>query len=223
MIDLYCERLGPGLWAEPLNALTNLAFLVAAWVAWSMVRQSETRSRDVTLLLVLMVAIGIGSGLFHTFAMTWARVLDVVPILLFQIWFMWVYARRIIVMGRGWSALFVGVFFVLALLGRQFPDVLNGAVKYVPALLAFLFFGVYHYKTDKRERWLLLAAFGTFLLALFFRTIDQVVCPDIPIGTHFLWHVLDAVVLYLATRGLVFNWPKKGKEKEKRVVKSTNI
>jgi hypothetical protein len=25
-IDAYCERLGPGLWAEPLNALTNLAF-----------------------------------------------------------------------------------------------------------------------------------------------------------------------------------------------------
>jgi hypothetical protein len=29
-IDAYCERLGPGLWAEPLNAVTNLAFIVAA-------------------------------------------------------------------------------------------------------------------------------------------------------------------------------------------------
>ncbi len=28
-IDLYCERLGPGLWAEPLNAVTNLAFILA--------------------------------------------------------------------------------------------------------------------------------------------------------------------------------------------------
>jgi hypothetical protein len=34
-IDAYCERLGPGLWAEPLNALTNLAFIVAALIcAW---------------------------------------------------------------------------------------------------------------------------------------------------------------------------------------------
>ena len=84
MIDLYCERLEPGLWAEPLNALTNLAFLAAAWASWSMVRHSATRSGEVTLLLVLMVAIGIGSGLFHTFATTWARLFDVVPILLFQ-------------------------------------------------------------------------------------------------------------------------------------------
>jgi hypothetical protein len=26
-LDLYCERTAPGLWNEPLNALTNLAFI----------------------------------------------------------------------------------------------------------------------------------------------------------------------------------------------------
>ena len=31
----YCERLGPGLWAEPVNFLSNAAFLLAALVmAW---------------------------------------------------------------------------------------------------------------------------------------------------------------------------------------------
>ena len=34
MIDLYCERTAPGLWEEPINALTNLSFFVAAWFAW---------------------------------------------------------------------------------------------------------------------------------------------------------------------------------------------
>ena len=32
-VDDYCERLGPGLWAEPLNLVTNLAFLIAA-ILW---------------------------------------------------------------------------------------------------------------------------------------------------------------------------------------------
>jgi len=40
MIDLYCERLGPGLWAEPLNALTNLAFLLTALASWQLARRS---------------------------------------------------------------------------------------------------------------------------------------------------------------------------------------
>jgi len=39
MIDLYCERLGPGLWAELLNALTNLGFLVAALASWQLARR----------------------------------------------------------------------------------------------------------------------------------------------------------------------------------------
>ena len=28
-IDLYCERLGPSFWAERVNALTNIAFILA--------------------------------------------------------------------------------------------------------------------------------------------------------------------------------------------------
>ena len=33
MIYLYCERLGSGLWAEPINALSNISFLLAAIAA----------------------------------------------------------------------------------------------------------------------------------------------------------------------------------------------
>lgn len=33
-IDLYCERIYPGFWAEPLNAITNIAFIIASFWAW---------------------------------------------------------------------------------------------------------------------------------------------------------------------------------------------
>jgi hypothetical protein len=82
---LYCERAEPGLFAEPLNALTNVAFFVAAWAAWSLARRSRTAPADIGLLIALSIVIGIGSTLFHTFAAVWARVLDEVPILLFQL------------------------------------------------------------------------------------------------------------------------------------------
>jgi len=77
MIDLYCERLGPGLWAEPINAFTNLAFLVAAFVSWRLADQHKLLSGDTWVLIGLMTAIGIGSGLFHTFANSWSQVLDI--------------------------------------------------------------------------------------------------------------------------------------------------
>ena len=45
MIDLYCERQAPGLGAEPINALTNLAFLVSAWATWRLMRRRAERRR----------------------------------------------------------------------------------------------------------------------------------------------------------------------------------
>ena len=52
--------------------------------------------------------------------------------------------------------------------------------------------------------WLLGAttAAAAFCLALFFRTIDLWVCPSWPLGTHFLWHLFNGSVVYLAMRGL---------------------
>ncbi len=36
-VNSYCERTDPGFWSEPVNALTNAAFLVAAFVCRRMV------------------------------------------------------------------------------------------------------------------------------------------------------------------------------------------
>ncbi|HEU5118519.1 MAG TPA: ceramidase domain-containing protein, partial [Isosphaeraceae bacterium] len=94
MIDLYCERCGPGLLAEPLNALSNLAFFLAALAAWSLGKRLHALEPGIKLLIGLAVCVGMGSTLFHTFATPWAQVLDIVPILLFQIVFLRLYLVR---------------------------------------------------------------------------------------------------------------------------------
>jgi hypothetical protein len=38
-MDAYCERVGMGLLAEPLNAVSNISFLLAAWAAWVLARR----------------------------------------------------------------------------------------------------------------------------------------------------------------------------------------
>src|SRR5258708_32694158 len=80
-IDLYCERTDASFWAEPANALTNAAFLIAAAAAfWLWRSQSEShRSRDwpALALIVVVVAVGIGSFVFHTLATRGAVLADV--------------------------------------------------------------------------------------------------------------------------------------------------
>jgi hypothetical protein len=207
MIDLYCERIGAGLLAEPVNALTNAAFFIAAWAAWCLARRSHDLSTGIWVLIVLSIAIGTGSALFHTFATGWARILDEVPILLFQLCFLWLYARRIMGLRIVHAAAAIGAYLAVAFFSRQFPHLLNGSLVYAPALILLPVLGLYHFLQHKAERVLLLATTGVFLAALAFRSIDEAACPRFPIGTHFLWHVLIGVVLYLSMRALILNRP----------------
>jgi hypothetical protein len=204
-VDLYCERLGPGLWAEPLNALTNASFLVAAWFSWRLASSQATTTSGVRVLIALMTAIGIGSGLFHTFATNWARWLDVLPILIFQLVFVGIYCRRIAGMRNVYTIAVIFAYLSTALAGREFPQVLNGSLMYAPALVVLIGLGAYHAAAGLRERYVILGACGVFLLSVACRAIDQAVCPYLPIGTHFLWHLGNGLVLYLSMRGLLPN------------------
>lgn len=208
MIDLYCERVDPGLWDEPLNALTNLGFLVAALASWQLARRSGAVDGSVAMLIALMATVGIGSTLFHIFATRWAWFLDLLPMLVFQLWFLWLYLRRVASWRPTFTTAAVAALLLSAVVASQFPDILNRSLIYVPALLILWILGAYHARTGKREPFVLLIAGGVFTLSLLFRTIDEPACPSIPLGTHFLWHVLNPVVMYLAFSSLLTNWPR---------------
>ena len=205
MIDLYCERLGPGLWAEPVNAFTNLSFVVAGFAAWRLAEQRDSMSPGTGLLIALILTIGVGSGLFHTFATNWARVLDVIPILLFQLVYLCMYGSQIAKMRISRLTGLVIVFILAAYFGRLFPHVLNGSLIYLPAFVMLLGLGLYHYQHAKVEPTLILWAAVVFSVSLVFRTTDLVACRFLPIGTHFLWHLLNGLLVYVAFRGLLMN------------------
>ncbi|MCK5275384.1 MAG: ceramidase domain-containing protein [Alphaproteobacteria bacterium] len=202
-VDLYCERVGAGFWAEPINALTNMAFILAAWGVWRLSSRSSTFPPGIWVLLATAVAIGVGSFAFHTVAKTWARILDIVPILFFQLAFLWHYGRQIIALKRSTMVVALMAYLAASIAGRQFPALLNGSLIYAPTILAILGIGIYHAKRATIARFDLLAAAALLAAALLFRSIDNAVCATLPIGTHFLWHLSNAVVVYLVLRALV--------------------
>lgn len=202
-IDLYCERLGPGLLAEPINAVSNAAFFVAAWLLWRLARQRGALSAPIGAMLGLIVATGVGSTLFHTVATGWARWLDELPILLFQLAFLWVYARAALCWPRVSAAALVAAFLIAAFAARGFPQLLNGSLTYAPAIGVILALGLHAWSQRRERSPLLLAAAGVFSLSLVLRTVDGAVCAAFPVGSHFLWHLLNAVVIYLAVRSLL--------------------
>jgi hypothetical protein len=211
-VDLYCERIGADFWAEPINALTNVAFILAAWSAWRLSPRSSALPPGIWVLLATAVAIGVGSFVFHTVAMTWARVLDVVPILFFQFAFLWLYGRQIITLKRSTMVVALMAYFAASIAGRQFPELLNGSLIYAPTILATLGLGIYHAKHATIARYDLLAAATVLAAAVLFRSIDNAVCATFPIGTHFLWHLSNGVVVYLVLRAMVLRQPNRSEQ-----------
>jgi hypothetical protein len=196
-IDAYCERLGPGLWAEPVNAVTNLAFILAALVAAA--RLGRPAPPLGLTLAVILGAIGVGSGLFHTFANPLTALLDVGAIAAFVLVYIYAVNRHVL----GWSGMaaalgllaFVGY---AALAGAGFARLPGFAISaaYWPIALLIAGYGLALRRSRPAFARGLLVGAGILCLSIALRSADLPYCEALPLGTHFMWHILNAVMLY---------------------------
>jgi hypothetical protein len=202
-ISLYCERTNASPWAEPLNALTNSAFLVAAVLAFMLWRRNAARDLATLGLIAITALIGVGSFAFHTLATRGAMLFDVVPIALFVYGYLFLALRRYLHTPLFAAAIILAVFIIASRgLSWLLPvDFLNGSHEYLPPLLALVGVGLLA-RADRAGRSILLAA-ALFLISLSLRTLDKAVCGSFPTGTHFIWHLLNAAVLYILLRTAV--------------------
>ena len=195
-VDGYCERVGFAFWAEPVNAVTNLAFLLAA--AWMWPRVQGAGLGLGRILCAILFAIGIGSFLFHTTATRWAAMADVLPILAFILAYVFAANRDYWEFSpwpaAGLTALFLPYAAATVPLFAMIPG-LGSSAGYAPVpLLILIYAWLLRGRAPATARGLALGA-GLLILSLTFRTIDEPLCGAIPLGTHFLWHVLNAIML----------------------------
>lgn len=208
-IFIYCERgQDPGFWAEPLNAVTNGAFIIAGLACLQLWRTRGERSVLTLGLCLLTLAIGVGSFLFHTVAERWAAIADTAPIGLFMLLAVYVTARRFFQAPIWASWLSVALFIGLMVAAFRIPT--GFSAGYLPALLVLLGSGAALLAIGRRPGDAILAAGLIFAASLTFRILDLPYCatlslPGAPVGSHFLWHLLNAATLYLVTRSAIMH------------------
>lgn len=221
----YCERgTDASLWAEPLNAMTNAGFVVVGGLALARFAMASQPAHNKAMGLLLagnVVAIGVGSFLFHTFATQWAQVADTAPIGLFMVVYLGFALRTLL--GLSWRMTGLGLTgFAVAMAavanidcrvlaagleggspGRCF----NGTLGYAPALAALAGVAYALRSRDQAAGSKLLAAAAVLLVSMVLRSIDLAVCDvtrigGYTLGTHALWHILNAVALHLMLRAV---------------------
>ena len=195
-INAYCERTGPEYWSEPVNAVTNAAFVIAALV---MMRRLGGAGMGMgRALAAVLFIIGIGSWLFHTHANQLTSLLDVLPIVAFILLYIFA-ATRDFFGARPWVAGLVTAGFIpyAALLIPVFSLVpgLGSSASYAPVpLLIAIYALLLRRRLPEVARGLAIGAV-VLIVSLTFRTLDQALCDMLPLGTHFMWHILNAVML----------------------------
>jgi hypothetical protein len=231
-VFLYCERgTNVALLAEPINAVSNAAFLLAGLVGLQLVmwRPPEERNPDLFLLPVLVLFIGLGSLAFHLYADQGTALADVVPISLFMLVYFGFALNRFLAVPPGFTVLLVIGFAAIVAITMQVQcgegaigfagaelknakPCLNGSLFYLPALAALIVVGlVLHERGHRAAPWLLWAA-AIFAVSITFRSLDLAMCDKAmfegrKVGTHFAWHILNALMLFLLLRASLEGGP----------------
>ena len=219
----YCERTSAAFWAEPLNAVTNAGFIVAALAGIALIARRPPYERSLwhAFFVADFIAIGIGSFLFHTMPGKGTELADIGPIGLFMLTYL-VYAIRRFA-GATWFFTAAAIAAFIAAMAMAFnvhcwegrvgftlanvpagarAQCMNGSLGYGPALAAMLLLGGWLAVKRHKAAALMLAAAAAFAVSLTLRSLDQQLCAEWTfmghrMGTHFLWHLFNSVTLFL--------------------------
>lgn len=221
VIFAYCERgRDPGFWAEPLNAVTNASFLVAGLFCLLLIRAQPADRRDALAIAMtaLVLIIGVGSFLFHTFAQRWSALADVIPIAIFMLTAVFTASVRLFgaplwggfLAVAGFVGLMIGAAQLRGLLGEVFgpATLFANSLGYAPAFLVLAIMAVGQAALRRPAAADLGLAAALFAVSLTFRTIDTPFCEQLTfggtaIGSHFLWHLFNGAVLFYVTRAVI--------------------
>ncbi|NBP19986.1 MAG: hypothetical protein EBU56_07770 [Burkholderiaceae bacterium] len=188
-------------WSEPINAITNLAFIIAGWLIW------RIRSPRSGLMSILLILIGLGSFSFHTFANRLTGLLDVLAIALYLVSFAYLIPKQWSWDSRWTQIGSVITLFILIVLCQFATNYMKSALPWMPPGIyvgawsaLFLYAALTQNFNPIAARYLWLAVL-VFPFSLLSRQLDMPLCES-GFSTHWLWHVLNGVTLYLTSYGL---------------------
>ncbi len=192
MLSYYCERISGDFFGEPFNAITNIFFIVSAILILKLYHDY--------ISFFSIFFIGVSSFAFHTYPNGLTGLLDVIAIVVFMLIFIIRIYKKLLGFKLIYS-MFIAILFVLVCFtsGLVLEDTILGTSSfYFPIILHLLFLIIYFNKNKFSFDNLKYLYCSTLLFSssITLRIIDKKICSIFPTGTHFLWHIFNAIFLY---------------------------
>ena len=191
---VYAETNPEHLLVEPWNALSSLSLLIPALFFALKLRNRYRHYAFLSYCIPLLFLNGLGSALFHAFRNSpFFLMLDVFPAALLSLSVSVYFWLK--VLPHWWQIMFIiiPVFFLrYAAYGLVSDHTATNLSYLFSGLLIFLPLAKYLYDHHFRHLSTILIAVTALALALLFREMDAWDNQHLPMGTHFLWHLLSA-------------------------------
>lgn len=148
----------------------------------------------------LLSLVGLGSFAYHTARNSTTLIFDALPIYFFILYTLLLTLSELFGSRVKSILALVGFVGVEVLLSIYIPrEFLNGSIRHLTAIIFIALIG--WFATKKYGNIVvkpLMGIISLYAFAIFFRSIDAWICTWLPIGTHFLWHILAAFAGYQA-------------------------
>jgi hypothetical protein len=221
-LGLTCERTTLDFWSEPLNALTNIACIIAVIVCWRERQRVAARDPASLIHILFIAALGLTSFLMHTMPTKPLSVVDTIMTASFIVFALFGLLTRHLRLGVFISLLFVAAFLSLAPFVSNLAEgfTSRSTALFIPVLFFFpicsalMIFRAENLPSAERDQQnacarLVMISSVTFILGLGARALDQPFCSRVPTGLHFLWHIAFAVTMGLITIAYIRNAPRR--------------
>lgn len=194
---VYHETDLSGFIVEPYNAISSLSMVIAALLIWVILVKKNGRTYPFLAFVYapLIFVGGIGSTIFHAFrASPFFLYMDVLHVFVLTIMLALYYWHKIY---SRWY--FIVLMTLLIILSHALPMLFfkgSAAINvsyFVSGLLILIPLAWYLFRTNFRKAKYVLFCLAALLLALFFRYADDLNLLNLPMGTHWFWHVFSGI------------------------------
>ena len=190
----YCERTSFALFDEPINAISNIAFMICGYY---LIKNTKEKN---SYLGYLIIFIGAGSFLFHLIPLPLFAFLDVFAIVLFIYFYNFCLCNKILKIKKLYSNLLSFLILIASFfIGKILSESFIGSSGFYLGLIIYMFLILFFLKKQALIKHFLFSTI-IFTFSLFLRSMDFYLCEYFfSVGSHFLWHMLNALVLYRLT------------------------
>lgn len=202
----YCESVSLPLIEQPFNAFSSFGFILGALLLYRYAKKHDLLGiPQLRKLILIGGVIGIGSFIWHTHLSILTFAFDVIPIFSFLILYQWIWYREFTSFTTRQRVIAIGIL-LLAMGGASLvyeSIFLQKSNAFIPLTVWLLVTMVQQRRLHTEMACMHGAAATVLWFAILMRMIDVPVCPHLHDGTHYLWHLLCALALYIVTLALM--------------------